>query len=563
MDRFSEIAKHSQNKSKNSPNPEKKTNQPSSSESSANGTLDPKEDANKALPSAQPEEKAQNNPGGSADSSNKTSAADSAAHEKQKSSKSSLRDKLKSSDGIEMHRKTSGVVGGLSASGEEKKIVKANESKEEPSGSSSMGLINKGSDAADHAAVSSLKGGIENKTATTDINSGRINKPVKSFNVAGGLGSSIGDHIESTKHTDVLKKQDKPIRVDTNAGKTDEPHHKPKEDSSVIEHKQHKNKEDKKTEGIKDESEKTASLSAEDKTKKDLEKKTTDSKGIPESKDLDKPKDSNSSKGPTASEGLAASAGVAALGGLAVSEGLGGSKGVSSSESKNINSVPGSNTKTMQENSVKEEIKDTEKGQVRTQEINEKKITEDVAPLNRNEAEALGVAGAAGVGALGAAGLGAAGAAALGDSHNAADRANVDGANSKSDGSASGGSGGSRKYETKPECSQSSELMSDRKNNKILYEADVYKKKYFLQFLWTKRHFTLSNEGIMKYYRNVNSKRRGEFDVDEYFTSFNASDVKGKHPYRINMVSDKSDDLGFDSKEQRDEFLYWLDKSTE
>ncbi|KAI5175723.1 hypothetical protein NEFER01_1765 [Nematocida sp. LUAm1] len=129
-------------------------------------------------------------------------------------------------------------------------------------------------------------------------------------------------------------------------------------------------------------------------------------------------------------------------------------------------------------------------------------------------------------------------------------------------GAASGGP--NRKYMDTPECDKSSYLSAERERGEILYETYVYKRRYFLQFLWTKRHFTISRDGTLKYYRNPSATRRGEFKLGRDIVGFEAYKAKrGSHKHRINVVSNQEDDLAFDSPEHRDEFLYWLNKSSE
>lgn len=120
-------------------------------------------------------------------------------------------------------------------------------------------------------------------------------------------------------------------------------------------------------------------------------------------------------------------------------------------------------------------------------------------------------------------------------------------------------SNGNRKYESKPSVSPSSMLAKDREDPGIIYEASAYKQRYFLQFLWTQRHFTISRNGILKYYRNTNGKRRQEFDLKKDFVSIKKYNAKTKtHPYRIVFTAQKEDYLAFDNPEMRDEFLHWL-----
>lgn len=126
-------------------------------------------------------------------------------------------------------------------------------------------------------------------------------------------------------------------------------------------------------------------------------------------------------------------------------------------------------------------------------------------------------------------------------------------------------SSGNRKYESRPSASPGSMLARDRENPGIVYEAPAYKQRYFLQFLWTRRHFTISRDGILKYYRNTSGKRRQEFDLKKDFVSIKKQNAKSKtHPYRIVFIAQKEDYLAFDNPEMRDEFLHWLSsKATE
>ncbi|KAI5181196.1 hypothetical protein NEOKW01_1415 [Nematocida sp. AWRm80] len=120
-----------------------------------------------------------------------------------------------------------------------------------------------------------------------------------------------------------------------------------------------------------------------------------------------------------------------------------------------------------------------------------------------------------------------------------------------------------KQYQDLPSCKPNSYLGEDRDKGNLLYESTGYKRRFFVQFLWTKRHFTISKDGIFKYYRNPNWKRRGEFDIAKDFSSFTPVDLKPRNskPYRINIITDKEDEIAFDTKEKRDEFLYWLEHS--
>ena len=224
-----------------------------------------------------------------------------------------------------------------------------------------------------------------------------------------------------------------------------------------------------------------------------------------------------------------------------------------------------------------------------TQEITNRRITEETTNISPEEAKRLGLdtskpapadssgknKAAAGVlgGGLAAAGIGAAGASAA--SHGRAAQAKPAQSQAQQQPPAQsqtqpgpsrnqGANGGAnRQFEDKPEATENSYLGQDRAMNLLAYECTAYKRRYFLQFLWTKRHFTLSHDGVMKYYRNVNRKRRGEFKISEVFSSFNARTVQGKYGDRLVLVSDKVDELAFDTPEKRDEFLYWFKKVQE
>ncbi|OAG33420.1 hypothetical protein NEIG_00975 [Nematocida sp. ERTm5] len=528
--------------------------------------------------------------------------------EKPKTGKS-LKEKLISSQDVEVHRESTGVKGGLGISGSAKQTIDPTKDTKKTDENKSIGLINKESKPVSSIHASALKGGLENKVGDKDINSGKISKPIESFNVAGGVGSGIADHIKSKKHSDLEGKQSKPIIVDTNSGKVEKKHKShdspDEEDTSIVEHS-HTSKKVKTEESMKksEELKKAEGLSnghKESSTKSEQNAKpgepdalsTGNSSGLSRNATQHATNPSESGKPHTLSESAEHSKAEDAAAKTnpekessdkSVGAGIAtaAASTMANSRPTGTRDVYGStasgNSTVSRETSVRNETSVSENERTATHETTERTVTEKVAPITRTEAMAIGATGAA-VPLAAASAVAASGNRSNGMGTSSAQPAAGNGlARSESTTAGTVGQAGAsisdnasaaasqehRAYETKPESSSDSLLTQDRNSGDLLYETDLYKKRYFLQFLWTKRHFTLSKDGIMKYYRNVNSKRRGEFDINEYFTSFKATEVKkGKYPYRITLVSDKSDDLGFETKEQRDEFLYWLDKAAE
>lgn len=120
-----------------------------------------------------------------------------------------------------------------------------------------------------------------------------------------------------------------------------------------------------------------------------------------------------------------------------------------------------------------------------------------------------------------------------------------------------------RKYEQKPVSKPCSDLSTEREKGAVLYETPAFKKRYFLQFLWTKRHFVITKDGRLKYYRDLDAQRRGEFSMKKEFIDAYPEDGTGKMGSRIVVQSEKQDRIGFETKEKRDEFMYWMDKAME
>ncbi|EIJ92737.1 hypothetical protein NEPAR06_0677 [Nematocida parisii] len=590
MDKISEVAQHSEQSNKNK-DKEKETGE------TTQGTAEKEE-------KKEIEKKAN-------DVINRPSKDDviNTIAEKPKTGKS-LKEKLISSQDVEVHRESTGVKGGLSISGSSKQTIDPTKDTKKTDENKSIGLINKESKPVSSIHTSALKGGLENKVGDKDINSGKISKPIESFNVAGGVGSGIADHIKSKKHSDLQGKQSKPIIVDTNSGKVEKKHKShdspDEEDTSVVEHS-HTSKKVKTEESMKksEESKKAEGSSdgqkeSSNKSEQNAKPGESDALSIGTSSGLSgnathhatnpsesgKPHTLSESAEHSKTEGAAAktnpekeSSDKSLGAGIATAAAASTAANGSSAGTRDVyGSTASGNSTVSRETSVRNETSVSENERTSTHETTERTVTEKTAPITRTEAMAIGAAGAA-------VPLAAAGAvAASGNRNNAMENSSAQPAagnglaRSESTTAGTVGQGDAsipenapapasqehKAYETKPESSSDSLLTQDRDSGDLLYETDLYKKRYFLQFLWTKRHFTLSKDGIMKYYRNVNSKRRGEFDINEYFTSFKATEVKkGKYPYRISLVSDKSDDLGFETKEQRDEFLYWLDKAAE
>ncbi|KAI5160933.1 hypothetical protein NEAUS03_1426 [Nematocida ausubeli] len=577
MDKITEVAKNSEKNNKNTEEKEKQT---------ADSAPDAQKNQSQKI----------NEAAGNSTATNKPSEMDviNSISEKPAPSKS-LKEKLKASEsGVEIHSAGTGMEGGLSISEKRHNIVKPSVSTSSSSKDAHdpMSLVNKGTEEINPSHETSLKGGFENKTSSSDVNSGKIHAPIDSFTVAGGLGSGIAENIKKKKHSNVESTQSKPIVVDTNSGYT-EKSHKSKDDfdTSFVEHS-HKNKNS--TDETKDKAEPAASSQPLNPSAKSTEVTGTQPGRVAELVSLNnansatsanvpptprnKPTDPVLNKGASTSSQIPESKERAAP--LAASGAVLGA-GAATNQATPAVSAPSNQANVAsstvnKEVTTRNEISNTENGRVTTREIEEKTTTEKAVPISKTEAAALGIVGASAIGAS-AVGASTTGTSAVGASTNGASAVGTSTAGASTVGASAVGTANpasqqpsaqasdqNRMHESKPEAASDSSLTLDRNNGKILYEADIYKKRYFLQFLWTKRHFTLSKDGIMKYYRNVNGRRRGEFDIDEYFMSFKPTEVKrGKYPYRITLVSDKCDDLGFETKEQRDEFLFWLKKAAE
>jgi hypothetical protein len=121
----------------------------------------------------------------------------------------------------------------------------------------------------------------------------------------------------------------------------------------------------------------------------------------------------------------------------------------------------------------------------------------------------------------------------------------------------------SRKYESRPTSMPLSDLSREREAGSVLYEAAAYKQRYFLSFLWVKRHFVITKDGRLKYYRDLDTLRRGEYSLAKDFVEISSKDTRGKFPYRISFMSSQEEYLAFEKEEERDEFFAWLNKATE
>ncbi|KAI5191460.1 hypothetical protein NECID01_1454 [Nematocida sp. AWRm77] len=508
--------------------------------------------------------------------------------------KKSLKEKLKDPKHIvDIERESTGLPGGMSA---ESGLSKSEKIKKTAAGAESVNdptsLINKEAPVVGSSHHSELKGGLENKAGDIDINSGRVKKIVKEFNVSGGLGAGIAEDIEKKQHKThktVSETSEKRIKTDTNAGKEEE-------------HKKSKAL-------AKDPEESGPSLSKE----KSALPSNTNPSNIPKNY-----ADTNQSTANLSTSSLLHSkTGAALAGSAALGAGAGAATGMYVSKDPDRSTVPGSvqgskepsvnskltkttsepsrntntNTNTnnpnvtvSKERAENNSVSTRKDGTVeRTKEITDRKITEEKTNLSQEEAKRLGVSragaekekeggdggSAAKAGVFGAvAGIigGGLARAGIGKSKESAPTNPNPSTNTNTNPSTSTNSSfnnsarssSHRQYEEKPEVDGNSYLAQERNEGKILYEISAYKRRYFLQFLWTKRHFTISKDGIMKYYRNVDGKRRGEFNIRKEFASCTPTTHSGDYGNRLSLISDKEDELAFDTPEQRDEFLYWF-----
>jgi len=408
------------------------------------------------------------------------------------SGKKALRKKLREQiEETKIERESTGMKGGLSTDSslkETNKVEVANKIELIPEDPTS--LLNKGSDPGTLEQDSVLKGGLENKVATEDVNSGKVKDIVTDFKVSGGIGADvIGEDITQVVHVKdhTPIRTDKQIKVETNAGA---PPAKSENTASPAAREENLTKQDRRQEDSAPQHESANTRGPNEESKKDSEK-----------------------------------------------------------------------------NEIATEEETENGGKKTTRESVEKQITEDLSNLSEEEAEKAQANAEAGQSQISSEkGAEKVSGATLGVLTGLGIVKQPEGnKENESSGEANRGrdspDGSKREFEEKPETSPSSPLSRERDSGRVLYETTAYKKRYFLQWMWVKRHFTISNNGVMKYYKDVNSRRRGEHNISESFSSYKAYEESGNHKYRISLIGAKKDDLGFDSAEKRDEFLYWFKKS--
>ncbi|OAG30121.1 hypothetical protein NEDG_01704 [Nematocida displodere] len=380
----------------------------------------------------------------------------------------SMKDRLKKQGSIEVKREATGLEGGLSSASDVNKSVKPSMAKtSDVPTDDPTSLINKEATVKKTNPQGELAGGLENKTSSSDINSGKVKGIVTDFAVSGGIGTDTGTDITKHKHGDGKKgkpeEEKHKIKKATNAGRTEE----------------------------------GSNLKAL-KTTKSRHEHSHDHPPTPYPTDQ-----------PT--------------------------------------KQPTDQPKTTVETKVDQ--KPVNGGVERTTEITHRTETEEKAPIKPSEVVGAGLVGA--------------GVAGAGTTANPNPNPNQNTAPVAGKAAATSTFSEWRRFEEKPEVSSNSYLYIDRANSDVLYESSASKRRYFIQFLWTTRHFTISKNGILKYYRNPNGKRRGEFDLKKDFTDMSTYETTGKYPYRITLASSKDDDLGFETAEKRDEFFHWLESATQ
>ncbi|KAM0687384.1 hypothetical protein COBT_001379 [Conglomerata obtusa] len=98
-----------------------------------------------------------------------------------------------------------------------------------------------------------------------------------------------------------------------------------------------------------------------------------------------------------------------------------------------------------------------------------------------------------------------------------------------------------------------SEIGIARNNSQIIYEGDIFKKRYFLSCCWHERYFVLTKDGMLKYYRDKNKEGKGNINVVNIRDLARLDEIGDKYPYKIMLrYQDREDFLGFKEEPERD-----------
>lgn len=97
-----------------------------------------------------------------------------------------------------------------------------------------------------------------------------------------------------------------------------------------------------------------------------------------------------------------------------------------------------------------------------------------------------------------------------------------------------------------------SEIGKARSENRVAYEGKVYKRRFFFSCCWHERHFILTKDGALRYYRNKNKKGKGDINIATVRDLHRLDELDKKHPYKIMLrYFDREDLMGFDEEPER------------
>ncbi|KAM0673085.1 hypothetical protein GVAV_003431 [Gurleya vavrai] len=100
-----------------------------------------------------------------------------------------------------------------------------------------------------------------------------------------------------------------------------------------------------------------------------------------------------------------------------------------------------------------------------------------------------------------------------------------------------------------PEC----QIAKARSAGNIVHAGDIYKKRSFFACCWHSRYFVLTNDGILRYYKDKNKDGKGNINIVHVRDLARMDEIGKSYPYKIMLrYQDKEDFLGFDSEETRD-----------
>lgn len=107
-----------------------------------------------------------------------------------------------------------------------------------------------------------------------------------------------------------------------------------------------------------------------------------------------------------------------------------------------------------------------------------------------------------------------------------------------------------------------SEIGRARESNQVIYEGDVFKKRFFFSCCWHSRYFVLTKDGMIKYYRDKNGKGKGNIDIATIRDLHRLDELSKKYPYKIILrYADREDLLGFNEEAERNRWAAKLNEA--